>query len=129
MRSRTVSATAGYGIDCFLDDVVLSRSLAEVEGSFLQEGLVPGVTRWLRTLARQLVEIHEEALYADSRWRRRIVSSTQQTVDAPPDAPQPAAQPVSEGYREIAGQESPEHAVEVRRRDLQPATSDNSPAG
>ena len=110
---KTISATVGYGLDCFLDDVVLSKSLDDAKPTLRKKGFAAGIARWLKLLSSRLVIVHDDAHYAADRYVRRGAATsadkggaigTVQPVATP--SPQAAATPaaVSQGYRELSGE-------------------------
>ena len=86
--TRTLSATVGYGLDCFLDDVTLYDSLDKAEPSFSRGGYAKGIAQWLKILGKKMVDIHEEAVFALDRWERhhRSTSGSSSRIPATPRA-------------------------------------------
>ena len=93
--NHTVSVSVGYGLDCFLHDQFLHRTLERTAGTFASSGYAVGVANWLKSIRRELLSVQYEAQFAQKRWVRHHGSS--ESVD---DAN--ATRTVSEGYRDAA---------------------------
>ena len=106
---QTLSATVGYGLDCFLDDIVLSKSLDDAKDKLRHKGIASGIQHWLKLLSRRLVPIHDAAHYEVNRHERRATDEEAHGDAAFEFAPEPAARiehrpqpvPVSQGYRDL----------------------------
>lgn len=68
-NSKTVSATVGYGLDCFLDDMTLCRALQASRDRFIHEGYVEGSIKWINLIRKKLAFLHEKAVID---WERRF---------------------------------------------------------
>lgn len=68
-NSKTVSATVGYGLDCFLDDITLHKTLQASREHFVHAGFVEGSIKWINYIRKKLPAIHEKAV---SGWKRRF---------------------------------------------------------
>ncbi len=79
-NNETVSTSVGYGLDCFLDDVTLSKALHEAKDSYIRGGYVEGSIKWINIIRKKLVSIHEEAAAAyDRRFHLRHRNTTKET--------------------------------------------------
>ena len=108
---KTVSATVGYGLDCFLDDIALSTTLDDAKPTMRKKGFAAGIARWLKLLSPRLVDVHDDARYAADRYVRRgsadsaDTSGTIGTIQpAHKPTPEPVPSPVSQGYRELSSE-------------------------
>ena len=79
-NNKTVSATVGYGLDCFLDDITLYKALQASREHFIHEGFVEGSIKWINDIRQQLPALHEKAV---TDWKRRF--NTQHRHAAKPD--------------------------------------------
>ena len=66
---KTASATVGYGLDCFLDDMTLYQTLQQSREHFLNKGFVEGSINWINRIRKKLPSIHEKA---QIDWKRRF---------------------------------------------------------
>ena len=65
---KTVSASVGYGLDCFLDDMILHQTLLRCREHFIRNGFVDGSIHWIDHIRKALPSIHEKA---QADWKRR----------------------------------------------------------
>lgn len=66
-NKETVSASVGYGLDCFLDDVTLCKAFHQTKHSYIHDGYVEGSIQWLNIIRKKLLAIHEETAVAYNR--------------------------------------------------------------
>jgi hypothetical protein len=68
-NSKTVSATVGYGLDCFLDDMTLCKALQASSDHFIHEGYIEGSINWINIIRKKLAVLHEKSV---TDWKRRF---------------------------------------------------------
>ncbi len=81
-NSKTVSATVGYGLDCFLDDITLHQALQSSRDHFIHEGYVEGSIKWIHLIRKKLAVLHEKAV---TDWKRRFNRRLPPSVTAEPE--------------------------------------------
>ena len=101
-NNETVSASVGYGLDCFLDDVTLSKAFQEAKDSYAHDGYVEGSIKWINIIRKKLVSIHGEAATAYNRRfhprhshtakNTRAINGKSRGEASPPIKPQPSPQ-------------------------------------
>ncbi len=117
-NSKTVSATVGYGLDCFLDDITLHQTLQASRDQFIHEGYVEGSIKWISSIRKKLALLHEKAV---TDWKRRLnkrpppsVKDALDNEENKPKALNPYSAPLPQLPSPLSQKNPPQYAAKSR---------------